>query len=111
MTPGAARWHHSLRSSSERYMLLRPTPSSSCLEDSYDQWADLYGRISENLFPFMPLESQRAVAQYFERYLEEPGNFTYRPVLRHGDFGPSNILFDQATCAISGALGLDVLME
>jgi len=31
-------------------------------------------------------------------------NFMCRPVLRHGDFGPSNILFDQATCAISGVI-------
>jgi aminoglycoside 2''-phosphotransferase len=78
--------------------------SGLLVQDGPNSWADLYERIRTKLFSFMRLESQRVVAQHFERYLNEPSNFAYEPVLRHGDFGPSNILFDRASRTISGVI-------
>ena len=44
------------------------------------------------------------VERHFTSYLQNPEHFSYRPVLRHGDFGGSNILFDPSTQAISGII-------
>ncbi|MDQ2887094.1 MAG: aminoglycoside phosphotransferase family protein [Chloroflexota bacterium] len=37
-------------------------------------------------------------------FLAEPRNFAYTPVLRHGDFGGSNILYDAEMQQISGVI-------
>jgi aminoglycoside phosphotransferase (APT) family kinase protein len=50
----------------------------------------------------MGLQGRASVANHFEGYLAEPGNSPYQPVLRHGDFGPTNILFDSVSRTISG---------
>ena len=62
------------------------------LRDDYAHWSELYGRIRDKLFPLMPAEKCAIVARHFERYLDEWDRTSYQPVLRHGDFGPSNIL-------------------
>ena len=36
--------------------------------------------------------------------MAEPGNFAYDPVLKHGDFCPSNILFAEETRRICGVI-------
>ena len=43
-----------------------------------------------------------AVAQHFEQYLQNTVEF--QPVLRHGDFGPGNILFDPKKRSVSGVV-------
>jgi len=77
-------------------------PGELPVQDGRDQWADLYGRIHDKLFPLMRSDRCEMVAQHFESYLDEMGSFAYQPALRHGDFGPSNILFDAASGTISG---------
>jgi aminoglycoside 2''-phosphotransferase len=72
------------------------------VNDGRDRWDDLYRRIRASLFPLMRAESRVAVAGHFAAYLETPDDPDYRAVLRHGDFGPSNILFDAETRTISG---------
>jgi aminoglycoside 2''-phosphotransferase len=44
-----------------------------------------------------------------ERGLNDPEQFNYRPALRHGDFGPNNILYDEAAQSISGIIDFDSL--
>lgn len=72
--------------------------------DRHDQWADLYARIQEKLFPHMRLDARSWTVSHFETFLSNLGNFKYQPVLKHGDFGPSNILFDPKTQTIKGII-------
>ena len=71
-----------------------------------DTWADcneLYGRIRKKLFAYMRPEARQQVVRHFEAFLGEANNFVFQPALKHGDFGPSNILCDagdQAVCGI-----------
>jgi aminoglycoside 2''-phosphotransferase len=77
-------------------------PRDLSVQDGYDHWADLYGRIRDKLFPLMGPQGRATLADHFESYLAETDNSLYQPVLRHGDFGPTNILFDSVSRTISG---------
>jgi aminoglycoside 2''-phosphotransferase len=79
------------------------------IQDTHQTWADLHARIVEKLFPCMRSESRLLVSGHFEPYLEEPGALAHVPVLRHGDFGPTNILFDSSTSGLSGVSTLRAL--
>jgi aminoglycoside 2''-phosphotransferase len=41
---------------------------------------------------------------HFESYLEDAASSSWEPTLIHGDFGPSNILFDERAHALSGII-------
>ncbi len=69
-----------------------------------EEWIDLYNRFRNKLFPFMRPEACARVVQHFERFLSDERNCTYTPTLIHGDFGPSNILYDARTESISGII-------
>ncbi|MCB2297881.1 phosphotransferase family protein [Clostridium tagluense] len=68
--------------------------------DSQGQWTNLFERIQKNLFPFMKKEFQDSISKNFNSFLEQ--NFSFNPTLIHGDFGPSNIIFDSNKQIISG---------
>lgn len=72
--------------------------------DQYDKWADLYVRIQEKLFPHMRLEARKWAVNHFELFLSSSDNFKYQPVLRYGDFGTSNILFNTKAQIIKGII-------
>lgn len=72
--------------------------------DRHDEWADLYARITEKLFPHMRLDARSWVVSHFETFLSNSGNFKYQPVLKHGDFGTSNILFDTKAQTLKGVI-------
>lgn len=72
--------------------------------DTRAEWADLYARIREHLFASMRPDARETVAAHFEAYLDDAAHFAFTPVLRHGDIGPSNILFDPATRRLSAIL-------
>jgi len=74
------------------------------LMDTYDQCLDIYTRMRAKLFGYMRPDARRWVTRHFEGFLGEPGNFAYEPVLKHGDFGPSNILFSEETQEICGVI-------
>jgi aminoglycoside 2''-phosphotransferase len=74
------------------------------VEDRRREWSEMYARFSAQLFPHMRADACCRVTHHFENFLEEPRHFAYRPVLRHGDFGEGNILFDPAVRAISGVI-------
>jgi aminoglycoside 2''-phosphotransferase len=74
------------------------------LMDTYDQCLDIYTRMQANLFGYMRPDARRWATGHFEGFLGEPGNFAYEPVLKHGDFGPSNILFSEETQRICGVI-------
>lgn len=79
-------------------------PSDLRVQDGHAQWADLYSRIRDKLFPLTSPAGPRTTREHFQSYLDQADNASYPPVLRHGDFGPSNILFDAPSRTISGII-------
>ncbi len=74
------------------------------ISDSPDNWMDMYTRFYEKLFPYMRPDARDWVVHHFETFLADTRSFNYKPVLRHGDFGPGNILFDPTTRVITGII-------
>jgi aminoglycoside 2''-phosphotransferase len=64
-------------------------------QDTHAEVVDIYRRIRTKLFDWMRPDAQAWATAHWEDFLSEPANWRYPPVLKHGDFGPSNILFDQ----------------
>ena len=74
------------------------------VHDTYEESADIYARIQEKLFGYMRPDARAWAAGHFEGFLSDPKNFEYKPVLKHGDFGPSNILFDREQQRVTGVI-------
>ena len=72
--------------------------------DTASHWSEVFGQVRLKLMPHMRPDAQAQVVNHFETFLEQPNPFKYAPVLKHGDFGASNILIDPATGSISGIL-------
>lgn len=72
-------------------------------------WADLYRRFRERLFPFMRADARERVAYAFEAFLDDAHNQDYQPVLIHGDFGCSNILYNEQERRITGIIDFSSL--
>jgi aminoglycoside 2''-phosphotransferase len=72
--------------------------------DTYETCADIYRRMRQKLFPHMRPDARRWAAAHFEGFLGHAANFEYEPVLKHSDFGPSNILFDRQAGRVRGIL-------
>lgn len=68
------------------------------------EWQELYDRFKAKLFPFMRPDARAWTTRHFEAFLQDARNCTYEPALIHGDFGPSNILYDAQTKSISGVI-------
>jgi aminoglycoside 2''-phosphotransferase len=69
-----------------------------------EKWRDLYNRFQSKLFPFMRVDARRWVTEQFEGFLSNERNCIYTPVLVHGDFGRTNILYDSRMNSISGII-------
>ncbi len=74
------------------------------LRDSREHWVEMYREIRERLFPYMRADARQQVAEHFDAYLANPERLAFRPVVRHGDFGASNILWDPDTQTVSGVI-------
>ncbi len=74
------------------------------LSDTYDEWADIYGRVREKCFLYMRPDACKWASNHFETFLHDARNFQYEPVLKHGDFGTTNILFDRERQVINGII-------
>ncbi len=74
------------------------------VSDTSDEWSSIYIRIREKCFPHMRKDAQERTTRHFEMFLDDPANFARKPVLKHGDFGTTNILFDPHWQVISGIL-------
>jgi len=74
------------------------------VNDNHAYWSDLYERIRTKLFPLMSTAGRKQVIDHFEPYLADEHHFEYTPVLRHGDFGTGNILFDAAAQHFTGVI-------
>jgi aminoglycoside 2''-phosphotransferase len=67
-------------------------------------WAEMYRRIRNLLYPYMKEAARREISDHFETYLEKPEDFSFRTCLRHGDFGTGNILYDPIKLHITGVV-------
>ena len=72
--------------------------------DTPAYWLDMYRRIEEKLYVHMRPDARRSVSDHFEEYLAAPDRYHFQPVLKHGDFGTGNILYDQDRQSISGVI-------
>lgn len=72
--------------------------------DGRDYWENMYLEIQELLFGDMRPDARHTVRQTFENYLDTPRLQRFEPCLRHGDFGPSNILYDSEQLVINGVI-------
>jgi aminoglycoside 2''-phosphotransferase len=68
------------------------------------EYQDMFARVQKKLFGFMRPEAQRWATSHFETFLGTTSNFSYSPVLRHGDFGTSNLLFEAGKQRITGVI-------
>jgi aminoglycoside 2''-phosphotransferase len=67
-------------------------------------WERMYADVRSKLFPAMRPDARREISVHFESYLEGVASSTWEPTLIHGDFGPSNILYDERTRELSGII-------
>jgi aminoglycoside 2''-phosphotransferase len=74
------------------------------LRDTREEWIALLDRIKTNLTPRLSAEDSLIVIDFFENFLSDGDNFNYHPVLRHGDFGTVNVLFDTENKRLSGVI-------
>jgi aminoglycoside 2''-phosphotransferase len=74
------------------------------IHDTRDTWERMYDRLQSEVFASIRPDARAAVAGKFVAFLAEPSHFAYEPVLRHGDFGGSNILWDAATRQVRGVI-------
>lgn len=74
------------------------------VSDTVESWANLCERIRARLLPLMRPEASAAVAVQLDAFLSASDRLTFAPALRHGDFGPSNILYDPATNRLTGVI-------
>lgn len=75
--------------------------------DGPESWNRLYDDFRTHLFPYMRPDAQDQVTRNFDRFLNSHHRFNYAPTLRHGDFGPSNILHETSSGTITGILDFD----
>jgi aminoglycoside 2''-phosphotransferase len=77
------------------------------VQDGLEEWSSLYADIQQHLFPLMRYEARAEVSDHFEAYLDQPELQKYEICLRHGDFGPSNILYEPQTSDVTGIIDFD----
>jgi len=91
------------------HLALVDLPITLSVSDGIGEWEALYSGFQATLFPHMRPAARQWVTDHFERYLQQAAQFTYQPVLRHGDFGGSNILYDPQTNCITGVIDFESL--
>ncbi|WP_408009718.1 phosphotransferase family protein [Pseudalkalibacillus sp. A8] len=71
-------------------------------DTAYNYWVKLYEKIKQSLFSYIRLEKQQLITRHFELFLNDRSNFEFIPAIIHGDFGISNILYNDEEKQISG---------
>ncbi len=74
------------------------------VSDTRHKCLDIYIRMRDKLFPHMRPDARQWASDHFETFIDDGGNFDYQPVLKHGDFGTGNIVFDRQTQTIKGII-------
>jgi aminoglycoside 2''-phosphotransferase len=85
---------------------LPPTTLGSdvLVKDMPETWAAMHGEFQAQLYPHMRPDAREAVTQLFMALLDDLEHNPVQLVLRHGDFGTANILYDPQTLHITGII-------
>ncbi|GCE09480.1 hypothetical protein KDAU_68090 [Dictyobacter aurantiacus] len=65
----------------------------------------LYTRVRLEFFPQLEPDMKSQIATDFEQFLDIPHNFSLKPTLIHGSFGPQRILYQAQNHSIGGVIG------
>lgn len=73
--------------------------------ETREHWASMVGRIRNYLFPYMRPDARAQVLADFESFFDsESDRYSHKPLLRHGDFGTGNIIYDPERLLVTGIL-------
>ena len=72
--------------------------------DGFAYWSRMLMQIEKSVFPHIHPESREQIVESFRRFLDNDEHFQYEPVLTHGDFGTSNIIYDPKAQKVSGVI-------
>ncbi|MBI9045288.1 MAG: aminoglycoside phosphotransferase family protein [Anaerolineaceae bacterium] len=83
---------------------LETLPFLKEVNDKVSEVQQLYSDFKHYLYSHMRPDACSSVTRDFESFFENSEIHPFEPCLRHGDFGPSNILYDPAKKKISGVI-------
>lgn len=89
---------HGLNLSGEIHSLIGPP------QKDYEIWHDLFVRLKEKVFVHMNEKARQSVAANFEAFFEEISSSYFPQTVIHGDFGPTNLLYDPVDQRLSGVI-------
>ncbi|HHX03719.1 MAG TPA: aminoglycoside phosphotransferase family protein [Tissierellia bacterium] len=72
--------------------------------DGFAYWSRILTQIEKSIFPYIRPAFRKQILETFRRFLDNNENFQYKPVLTHGDFGTSNIIYDVKSGKVSGVI-------
>ncbi|MEM7033219.1 MAG: phosphotransferase, partial [Chloroflexota bacterium] len=72
--------------------------------DQREGWVDMFTRFQDKLFVYMRPDARQQVTKLFETYFDNLDHYQFEPKLRHGDFGPGNLIYDPNTERITGVI-------
>lgn len=67
-------------------------------------WSKIFARIRRVVYPHLNAEARDWTGRHFVEFLENADSFAFANVLRHGDFGASNILYSDSARRITGVV-------
>ena len=77
--------------------------AGQAVHDGRQEWADLFTHFRESLFPHMRPDAQAEVAARFDAFLAAEAE-AWTLVVRHGDFGAGNVLYDFKAGDVTGVI-------
>jgi aminoglycoside 2''-phosphotransferase len=83
---------------------LEAAPSELAPQDGMHAWQETYAQVRQELFPRMRPDARQEVSEHFEAFFGQAALQRFEPCLRHGDFGPSNILCELGPGSLSGVI-------
>ncbi len=64
-------------------------------QNQLTEYRTFFTEVKEHLFTFMRPDARDSINEHFEHYFNDESLHKYTPSIIHGDFGGSNILFDE----------------
>lgn len=72
--------------------------------DTAAEWQDFLDRVQRLLYPHMRPDARRNIAEHISRLINVLSEASFTPVLKHGDFGTGNLLFDPSQQRLCGVI-------
>lgn len=74
------------------------------LNETLAEFQRFFEEVKTHLFSFMRPGARESVTEHFETYFNSPNLHQFQPVIRHGDFGAGNILWNPETAQVMGII-------